>query len=449
MHTNTLEEATLPEQTNEPETPKPPPETSEPPTSPEPEAVLQETQEQEGTALVPTEPEVIEGEFIELEPKVRPEAYTLPEQKPYWLLIPFAIFLCLLFLAGSYLLPLLTPTAAVTIIPVERTITTTTAIQVHSRLLVPLTLSQSITVPATGTMHQKATRASGTITFFNGLYSSQAVASGTILTGNDGVQVITNAPAIIPAANPPYIGQVTISAHAMRVGEAGNIAAGDINQPCCVTAVKAINTTAFTGGQNARDYLVVTSADIQNAASPQQATLLKSEQAALHAQVNPGEALIPPSCTPSTTADHRIGEEAKHVTVTVSETCTSMAYAAHDVDQDATQMITKTAIQRFGTGYISVGDTQVTIAHATITNQARGMATLAVTLDATYVYQISPGETQQLVKLIAGKTKQQAIATLLQFPGIAGVQITIKGGNQTLPQDPTAIRIFVQYRAIS
>jgi hypothetical protein len=47
--------------------------------------------------------------------------------------------------------------------------------------------------------------------------------------------------------------------------------------------------------------------------------------------------------------------------------------------------------------------------------------------------------------LIAGKTNQQAKMLLLQSPGIAGAQIIVKGGNQTLPQDAKAIRILVLY----
>jgi hypothetical protein len=445
MHTSAREEANLTDTTDEL---KLEPDIAEPPTLPEPETGEPELPEQEETALVPTEPEVIEGEVVEIELPEPSEADTPPKQRPYWLLIPFAIVLCLLFLAGSYLLPLLTPSATITIVPVEKTFSMTTAIQVHGRQLPPLTLAQSATVPATGTMHQNATRASGTITFFNGLYSSQTVASGTILTGKDGVQIIITAPAIIPAANPPYIGQVTISAHAMRVGKAGNTAAGDINQPCCLTAVKAVNTTAFTGGQNARDYLVVTRADIQHAAAPLKATLSQSDQAALHAQLNPGEALITPACQPSTTADHHPGDQATEVTVTVSLTCSGIAYAAHEVDAEAVQSITSHATTTLGTTYVLSGDIHITIIHAAITQPTQGIATLAVKCEAIYVYQLSPGERKQLLRLIVGKPKQQAIRTLLQFPGIAGVQITVKGGNQTLPEDPTAIRILVQYRAM-
>jgi len=406
------------------------------------------TTEHQETRPEPTaaEPEVIEGEVIVIEPPKPLDAPTPPKQKPYWLLIPFAIVLCLLFLAGSYFLPILTPSATVTIIPVERTITFTAAIHVPGRQVAPLTLSQTTTALATGKRHQAATRASGTITFYNGLYSSQTIASGTILKGQDGVQIITNQPAIILGATPPYIGQVTISAHAISPGSQGNIPAGDINQQCCVTAVKAVNTEAFTGGQNARDYLVVTTSDIANAGATITASLAKSEQAALHAQLNPGEALIAPPCREQITSDHQPGNEAREVTVTVSETCTGIAYDAHTLDANATQMIAGETAIRFGTGYSLLGDIQISAIHATITDQARGIATFAVKIDATSVYHLSQVQKRYITHLIAGKTKQQARALLLQEPGIAGVVIMINGNAATLPDDPGKMIIVIAER---
>jgi len=431
MQTNALEEAELTDNSNEPE---PQPETSEPTPTPEPET----------TALIPAEPEIIEGEVIAIEPPESTQNHTLPKQKPYWLLIPFTVFLCLAFVAISLLLPLLTPTATVIIIPVEKNVSFTTAILVHGRPLPTLTLSQSQTVPATGHRHQDATRAIGTITFYNGLFISQTIAAGTILTGATGVQIITDQPAVIPAGNPPIYGQVTVSAHAVITGTSGNIPAYDINTACCVTSVLAKNTEAFTGGQNARDYIVVTKSDIASAAGVIKSTLLKSEDAALSAQLTPGEALIIPACTPTTTSDHRIGEEAKEVTVTLSETCTSIAYPAHDVYQDATQLIPSNAKQTLGANYQLTGDIQIHVIQATITNQARGIATLTVKLNATYVYHLSPGEKQQLEKLIAGKPKAQAIQDLLQLPGVQGA--SINNTTAMLPTDPTRITIVVEYR---
>jgi hypothetical protein len=142
-NTGTLEEAELTQDTHKQEPPE-----------------VEEAPEQEATALVPAEPDVIEGEVIVIEPPEPSEDQIPlpPKQKPYWLLVPFTILACLLFLAGSYLLPLLTPTATITIIPFERTITALTTTQVQARVLAPLTLSQSVTVSATGKRPQARRR---------------------------------------------------------------------------------------------------------------------------------------------------------------------------------------------------------------------------------------------------------------------------------------------------
>ncbi len=439
MQTNTLEEATVTDTPNESQ-----PEISEPASTMQPE-----TQEPETTALVPTstEQDVIEGEVIVLDPPETFADHTPPKQTPYWLLIPLALMLCLSFLGVSLLLPLFSPSATVTIIPVERSITTLAAIQVQGRQLPPLTLMQSASVAATGKRHQDATRAEGTITLYNGLLSRQTIVAGTMLTGSDGVQIVTDQAAVIPAANPPIEGQVTIPAHAVLAGTQGNIQAFDINTACCATSVVAKNTQAFTGGADTREYIVVTRADINTAVTSLLITLSQSEDAALQAQLHSGEALITPTCTPHVVSDHKIGDKAKEVAATVSEICSGIAYAAHEVDANATQMIPTDATRNLGAHYALVGNIQVAIVHATITDKTRGIATLSVKIEATFVYQITQGEKQHILKLIAGKTRQQALITLLKLPGIQGASVTIKGNAATLSQDPTRITIIVVYRA--
>jgi hypothetical protein len=439
-----LEEAELMKLSNRQE---PQQEISETASLPEPEASQPETKEQEPTAVVSTKPDIIEGEVIVLDPPEPSDVPIPPKQKPYWLLIPLAFTLCLSFLGVSYLLPLFSPSATVTIIPVERTITTTTAVQVQGRSLAPLTLSQSQTMQATGHRHQNATSAYGTITFYNGLLTSQTIAAGTVLTGNEGVQVITDQGALIPAGNPPSYGQVSVSAHAVLAGVQGNIPAYDINTACCATSVVAKNTEAFTGAQSARNVLIVTRTDINTAATSLLALLGQSEVAALQAQLHSGEALVNTSCTPHVSSDHKPGDEAITVTVTASETCGGIAYAAHTLYTNATQLIPSQANKMLGTNYRLIGDIQVTIVHATVPYNRQGQAHMLVQVTGTWVYQITAEIQQHLIKLITGKTKQQAIATLLTFSGIAGAQITVKGENQTLPQDPKDILIIVQYRA--
>src|SRR6266566_7839603 len=320
------EEAELTENTNKPE-----PETPEtPPPQPEPECI----------ALVSTEPDVIEGEVIEIEQPEISEDHIPPKQTPYWLLIPLTILLCLLFVAASSLVPLLSPSATITILPVEKNLSLTDSMKVQGRELPPLTLMQSTTAPATGKRHQDASRAAGTITFYNGLLTSQTIPAGTIFTDHRGVQIITDQAAVIPAGNPPSYGQVSVPAHAVFAGPQGNIPAYAITTACCATSVVAKNTGAFSGGAAAREYLVVTRTDINTAVTSLLVPLSLSEDAALQAQLHPGEALITPSCTPHVASDHRPGDEAQHVSVTVAMICTGIAYDANTLYQDAAQLLT-------------------------------------------------------------------------------------------------------------
>ncbi len=77
----------------------------------------------------------------------------------------------------------------------------------------------------------------------------------------------------------------------------------------------------FHGGQNARSYQMVAQQDINEVASSLKASLDQGVQAALSQQVQSNETLvIPAPCTSNVTPDHKVGEEASQVQVTVSET---------------------------------------------------------------------------------------------------------------------------------
>jgi len=99
------------------------------------------------------------------------------------------------------------------------------------------------------------------------------------------------------------------------------------------------------------------------------------------------------------------------------------------------------------TGYTLLGNVTASVIHATISNPNRGIAKLTVKLDATYAYQITPGEKQQLIKLIAGKSKSSALHTLLSQPGIQAASIRCTRGD-TLPHDPSHITISMLYNVV-
>jgi hypothetical protein len=365
------------------------------------------------------------------------------------------IGITILLLMGAclwYGLPLLAPTATVTLIPVSRTITTTGTLtvltgpantateQIPGRQLSTITMSQAARVPTTGTGHQDAQAAHGTISLYNAAPYEQTIAAGTMLTGADGVQVVTDTAAVIPAAIPPTEGQVSVSAHAALAGPGGNIAAHDIYGPCCRLNVFAANS-AFTGGQVARSYPMVTAHDISAAASTLEKSLTRSMQAAFQSQVKSDETLITPlPCTPMVNPDHQAGTEARTVQVTVSLICTGEVYRTSAYQAAITQMVRHAAMQQLGAGYAQSGAIQAGITATTY--RPHGAVSLAIKGAGTWTYQISQSERAAVPGLIAGKSKQEATSILLALPGVQSAAISQERGN-TLPAMMNRIQVIV------
>ena len=368
------------------------------------------------------------------------------------------VIVLLMLIAFQALLIFLTPAPTITLVPVVRDLSTTVAMMavsgtptgahIPARLLPPLTLIQTRTAMATGKGHQDAEAAMGTITFYNGLFTSQTIAAGTTLTGSDGVQVVTDQLAVIPAAlatTPPTYGQVTVSAHALEPGPQGNIPARDINQACCLPSVLAQNTAAFQGGQHERDYTAVTRKDIDYGGARLTTTLFQSAHAAFTTQLTSNEALVAPACTRTVTTDHRAGAEATTVTVTVSELCMEIAYNAADLQGQARQVLIREMARRDGTHYRLVGTVQVSVLHARIIDQKREVARMNVHIEGTGLYQFSQQELQRIRQLLAGKTSSQAVRILLGLPGIQRVSIEGVEENRSLPKESSHIQVRILF----
>src|SRR6266566_7844470 len=82
----------------------------------------------------------------------------------------FLSVLVLSFLAGSLIALIIYPTVTITLVPVQKSTQLTTTLPIATRSLPPITLSKSLTAPTTGHGHQTATRATGNLTFYNGLF---------------------------------------------------------------------------------------------------------------------------------------------------------------------------------------------------------------------------------------------------------------------------------------
>jgi VCBS repeat-containing protein len=383
------------------------------------------------------------------------------------------LLLVLCFLVGGAtlfvsLVPLLTASATVTIIPTAVEISTTTTLilvtgtiphpgsaQVAGRLLSTLTLSEEQVVPTTGVGHQQARAAHGSITFYNALPAAQTVAAGTLLVGADGVQVVTEADANIPAGSLSTNGQVSVTAHVLEVGPAGNIWANDLYGPCCRADVFVQNSAAFHGGQNARDFPMVTSQDIGGAVATLKASLQASVQAALLTQVRPGETLITPvPCTPKVSANHAVGDEATQVRVQLDENCTGETYDTQAVQTLLMQALTQEATKQAGPGYTLSGAVQVTSVSVTpsrVTDhqQHEGMLVLLVKCTGTWAYQFSDTQLRQIAQLIAGKSREQATTLLFAQRGVSQVAMTVSGmGQSSLPADASRIHLLVLSRSV-
>ncbi len=373
------------------------------------------------------------------------------------------LYFLALVLVAVFVAPVVTLAATVTLVPEAKTLSTTLTVtalatgtpeqarkQVAARLLVVSSPTQNQTVPTTGTGHAPARVGEGTVTFYNAAPYSQTMAAGTLLTGADGVEIVTAAPAVIPAGNSPIEGEVTVPAHATAIGPQGNIAPLDLNGLCCMAGISVKNTTAFHDGQDAYDYPMVTQADIDQAAGPLLATLTPATQASLQAEVHPNERLARPVvCQPTVTPDHPVGSDTSQVTVGVSVACHAEVYDHEAVVRLVTTTLMQQATTTLGTGYALRGTISTTITQAGTPPHAKpGTLTLLVTGQGAWVYQIRTGEQARLSRLIAGLSRQAAVQVLQQQEQhhLAGVHIQITGlwaSDTTLPTDPARIHLLV------
>jgi hypothetical protein len=270
------------------------------------------------------------------------------------------------------------------------------------------------------------------------------VAAGTVLTGADGVALVTDQVASLPAGNLPDVGMATVPAQAVQVGPQGNIAPLDLNGLCCVAGVSIKNTDAFWGGQNARDYRVVARQDVEAVAGPQSTALTQAAQTSLQGEIRPNEQLASPAqCHPAQHTDHPIGSEATHVTITLTVTCQAEVYDAQAVQQLASAALGEQARTTLGTGYSVQGVIKTSVTQIATTEAAHGTLSLLVSAQGTWSYQFSTVEIARLSRQIAGLSRQEAIHLLKHSTHIQAISIAETWNATTIPTDPARIQVMV------
>ncbi|GAC1348891.1 MAG: hypothetical protein NVSMB27_18340 [Ktedonobacteraceae bacterium] len=315
--------------------------------------------------------------------------------------------------------------------------------QVAARML-STTLTQSRTLQLQGTLTAPAVQGKGTLTFFNDSTSPQFFSAGGVYTGSDGVTITNDAGGTVPAGNPnttpPTWKTITVPAHSISAGEAGNIKKADISIWTAVGLKGSFvvqNTAAFTGGADEQHYAVVQQSDLYNAANP--TALFHSTQAALWAQVKSNEASIGSTqCRPHMLYDNAVGSKATSVTATVTVTCTVEVYDLQAVQSMATQLLAGTLASAGANNRLVA-----TVSRATVVD-AKGTIALLVNAASLNIFQFSTAQMHELATLIAGKSEQDAQALLLKQTGVSEATIKLSGGDgYTLPTDAGRITISV------
>ena len=351
-----------------------------------------------------------------------------------------------------------TPGATVTIVPASQSVTGNFAIlavtgtpnssqrQVQARELSYTTPVQSKTVNATGVVNTTGTRATGILTFYNASFAEYTVGAGTVITGGNGVAVISNAPAYIPAAvfGGGY-GTASVGAHAVNIGASGNIGTLDISKTCCGSnSVFVRNLGAFGGGQDPQHYTAVQQSDIDNVANPLVNPTEQSALTSLKGQSHANEQFVaPPKCTPNVNANPAVGSRSQTVTVSVSASCSGEVY-----DHSGAVVLAVTSLQNQaskvpGVSYKLVGQIVPTITQLAVVDNK---GTISMTIKAEGIWEYNFGKTQQaqLAQKIAGKSQSVAQATLAGQAGVAKVVSISLSTGTTLPTDITQIHFVIQ-----
>jgi len=142
------------------------------------------------------------------------------------------------------------------------------------------------------------------------------------------------------------------------------------------------------------------------------------------------EEVVPNSlnCTSNVTANHRVGDVAKSVTVTGTVTCTEEVY-----DQQAAFALVSSALMAEaakdpGPGYVLVGTIVIGLAQPP-TVDGKQAVSLIIHAVGVWAYQFTDMIKSQLANGITNNSKDQALMYLQAAAGVSAVTIDISRGN--------------------
>jgi hypothetical protein len=202
---------------------------------------------------------------------------------------------------------------------------------------------------------------------------------------------------------------------------------------------------------NARDFSVVTSSDIGNVLNPLKAEISQTVQMKLLSEVSVGQSLIPPLCSNKISSNHKPGDEATQVKVTVSQTCKAITYDTASLQAKGSQIIMSLAQNTLGVHFFPIYGIQTSVVHAAISGVLPIKVSISVLIHGTWFYQFSNREITFLKAKIAGKPINTSLQEIQSLPEIKEVRIHFQGfGNSYyLPKNIKYIHILIIYQLMS
>jgi hypothetical protein len=380
-------------------------------------------------------------------------------KRRWYLAAPLAVLLLLGL--GAYVVYAI-PRADVKVVveqrPLEREATLTASttadkIDVSARIIPAKT--QSATEPgskkavATGTK-TVGTSAKGPVVVYNKTASNKTFAAGTRLTAavsGKSYQYSLDTALTVPAASfsdtGSTYGQATSSVTATDIGPDYNISSAT-NLSIVGTAdsdANAKSSSAFTGGSK-KDVQVVSQSDLDKLLSDLTSQLGDKAKTDVQAQAGSNYQVIDKALktvVTSKTYDHKAGDEASDVTLSLALSVTATIYSADDLKE----MLTETLQQAVPDGYEASSDGVETSAELANV-EASGDLTFTGRIKANLIPKF---DQDQLKRDLAGKKPAAADSYLKDIPSVVSYQVNLwpnlPSFLQAFPRDPGRIHINV------
>jgi serine/threonine protein kinase len=305
------------------------------------------------------------------------------------------------------------------------------------------TISDSRTVPTTGSQSAGGVAAQGTVEFTNDANHDITVSAQMVFTSTTGIQVHLSQGVLVPARQNGQNGKNSGNAVAVSTGIAGNIPAHALDGTCCNNGISIKNTNPFSGGVDGQQVHAVAQTDLDGVRNQLLPRLERQVLQNIQHQLAPDETIaVAPSYSVTNSPSVPVGSHADHVQVTVNVSGTAIVYNRTTATRIAIQLLSKDALQTLGQKY-QVQGTPSLLGNPTAHPGKNGIVFLSITIKGLWLYNLTPQEISNWPQAIKGSTTQAALAFLNVQPGVKSVEITLPFGSDHLPSSLSDIKIVL------